>query len=210
MAASVPSMAWSTESPTTTVPAATAPADSGVATLTRRMVAGDEDAWCRFHEAYAGRLRRYLLVVTRGDEEATGETLQATLLRVVRHLRHFDDEPAFWNWLTVLARTAAVDHRRKRHRYLAFLDRFLAWHRPSSPAAPAVDPDQRLTDALERALRTLPVEERGLIDAKYKAGHSVHELAEAAGETDKAVESRLGRVRRKLKAAILEDLKHEP
>jgi RNA polymerase sigma-70 factor (ECF subfamily) len=207
-------MAWSTESPPPTAAPAAAmaaamAAGSGVATLTRLMVAGDEDAWSRFHAAYFERLRRYLLVVTRGDEEATGEALQAALLRVVRHLRRFDDEAAFWNWLTVLARTAAVDHRRKRHRYLAFLDRFLAWHRPSDGVAPAVDPDERLSGALGRALRTLPVEERGLIEAKYEARRSVHELALAAGETDKAVESRLGRVRRKLKAAILEDLKHE-
>jgi RNA polymerase sigma-70 factor (ECF subfamily) len=172
------------------------------------MAAGEEAAWREFHDAYFERLRRYLLVVTRGNEEAAREALQAALLRAVRHIRRFDTEAVFWSWLTVLARSAAVDERRKRHRYLAFLDRFLAWHHRDEPAAPA-DPDQRLAEALARAMRALPADERGLIEHKYFADASVHELAAAAGETDKAVESRLGRIRRRLKAAILEELKHE-
>ncbi len=202
-------MARSAESPLVAeAAAAPRPAESGTAALTRRMAAGDEAAWREFHDAYFAHLRRYLLVVVRGDEEAANEALQATLLRAVRHIRRFDSEPAFWSWLTVLARCAASDERRKRSRYLAFLDRFLAMAPRPEPGAP-VDADQRLSKALARALQALPAEERGLVEGKYFAGQSVHNLAAAAGETDKAVESQLGRIRRKLKAAILEELKHE-
>lgn len=202
-------MAWSAESPPLEGSAAApGPAECGIAALTRRMAAGEEAAWREFHDAYFDRLRLYLLVVTRGNEEAAREALQAALLRAVRHVRRFDTEEAFWGWLTVLARSAAVDEQRKQRRYLAFLDRFLVCNHRHEPAAP-VEADQRLAEALARALQALPDEERGLVERKYFAGVSVHELATAAGETDKAVESRLGRIRRKLKAAILEELKHE-
>ncbi|MBK9139175.1 MAG: sigma-70 family RNA polymerase sigma factor [Verrucomicrobia bacterium] len=202
-------MAWSADSPPGAQRAAApGPAECGIAALTRRMAAGEEAAWREFHDAYCDRLRLYLLVVTRGNEESAREALQAALLRAVRHVRRFDTEEAFWGWLTVLARSAAMDQQRKHRRYLAFLDRYLAWNHRHEPAAP-VDADQRLAEALARALQALPDEERGLVERKYFAGVSVHELAAATGETDKAIESRLGRIRRKLKAAILEELKHE-
>lgn len=95
-----------------------------VAALTRAMVAGDETAYGQFNEAYCPRLYRYLLVVAAGDEELAREALQAACIRVVRHIKVFSDETIFWNWLTVLARTAFADQRRKRSRYRAFLDRF--------------------------------------------------------------------------------------
>jgi DNA-directed RNA polymerase specialized sigma24 family protein len=98
-----------------------------VAVLTRRMVQGDETAYRTFYDAYFDRLSRYLLVVTAGDEDAAREALQSGLVRVVRHIKIFTSEAVFWSWLTVLARSALSDQRRKRRRYLAFLDRF-TWH----------------------------------------------------------------------------------
>ena len=97
-----------------------------------------------FHELYFQRLLRYLLVVTGGREEAAREALQIALLRVVRHIRRFDREAVFWSWLTVLARSAVVDEERKRHRYLAFLDRF--FRREQIEAATNVEADARLQD----------------------------------------------------------------
>ena len=57
-------------------------------------------------------------------------------------------------------------------------------------------------------LRTTP-EERELIDRKYFAGESVKEIAEEMQTTEKAIESRLVRVRRKLKDLVLVQLKDE-
>src|SRR5438128_10786260 len=94
-----------------------------IAALTGRMTAGDEDAYRMFHELYFQRLLRYLLVVTGGREEAAREALQLALLRVVRHIRKFDSDEAFWSWLTVLALSDVVDEQPKQHRYRAVLDR---------------------------------------------------------------------------------------
>ncbi len=173
------------------------------------MVAGDETAYRTFHEAYYPRLARYLLVVTHGDEEAAREALQATFIRVVRHIKVFHDEVHLWNWLTVLARTAFADQRRKRSRYLAFLDRFTEYARTEAAVAENGQADSRLLAALDVSVRRLPTEERELVERKYFDQESVRNIAESLQASEKAVESRLARVRHKLKDALLATLKHE-
>jgi RNA polymerase sigma-70 factor (ECF subfamily) len=135
--------------------------------------------------------------------------LQETFRRVVRHIRPFADEAVFWSWLTVLARTAQVDEVRKRRRYRSFLDRF-ALHSRDDAVAP-LDPatSQPLDRALEQALATLDHEERRLIEAKYFKGRTVRDLAQDADSSEGAIESRLVRVRRKLKEALAAALRHE-
>jgi len=174
--------------------------------LTRRLVAGDEAAYRMFYAAYVDRLTRYLLVVTSGDEAAAREALQVTFTRVVRHIRVFSDEATFWSWLTVLARSARADDRRKRRRYLAFLDRFTR-HAEIDAAPPADDP---LDESLARHVARLPADERELLEWKYTAHRSVRDIAAQLATTEKTVESRLGRIRRKLKEAMLAELRHEP
>ena len=180
-----------------------------MAALTRRMAQGDETAYRTFYEAYFDRLSRYLLVVTAGDEEAAREALQSTLLRVVRHIKVFPSDAVFWSWLTVLARSALSDQNRKRRRYLAFLERF-TWHARAQQAAPEEpEAEARLAALLETKLGVLPLDERRLVEAKYFERRSVREIAEAHNLSEKAVESRLVRIRQKLKAAILDGLTHE-
>lgn len=177
--------------------------------LTRALAAGDELAWRAFYDAYFDRLLRYLLVVTGGNEEAAREALQLALLRVVRHVKPFATEGAFWGWLTVLARSALADESRKRRRYFAFLERFTR-HQETGPSP--LDngaADAQLCALLESQLTGLPADERQLVEQKYIFRQSVREIADGQQTTEKAVESKLSRVRRKLKDAVLTDLKNE-
>jgi RNA polymerase sigma-70 factor, ECF subfamily len=191
--------------PAEEVPAA--PLD--VAALSRRMAKGEESAYRVFYDAYCHRLSRYLLVVTRGDEDAAREALQATLVRVVRHIKPFADEGVFWSWLTVLARSALGDQTRKRRRYLAFLDRFTHHAHIQHTAPDDSEADARLLASLDHGLEALPEDERDLVQRKYFARQSVREMAAELQTSEKAVESRLVRIRRKLKQAVLEELRHE-
>ena len=176
------------------------------------MTRGDENAYRTFHEAYFQRLFRYLLVVAAGDEDAAREAVQSTFLRVVRYIKPFDEERRFWNWLTVLARTALADQQRKRSRYRAFLERFTGHARTETQATPAADgqADAQLLAALEHCVHRLPLEERELVERKYFGRESVRAIAASLQISEKAVESRLTRVRGKLKAETLSGLKHEP
>jgi len=172
------------------------------------MVKGDEMAYRLFYDEYFERLRRYLLVVTSGNEEATREALQSALVRVVKHIKRFSTESDFWGWLTVLARTALFDQTRKRKRYWTLLERFTR-HAEIEQVADSADPDAKLLALLEQNLAALPIDEKELLESKYIQGASVRELAEGSQTTEKAIESRLVRIRRKLKASLLEALKHE-
>ena len=173
------------------------------------MVAGDDMAYRAFHDAYVDRLWRYLLVVTSGDEDATREALQAALVRVVRHIKVFSNEAVFWGWLTVLARSALSDQTRKRRRYLAFLDRFTLHARVQQAAADDSQADAKLLALLERSVAVLPPDERDLVERKYYARQPVRQIAAELEVTEKAIESRLGRIRSRLKEAVLAELKHE-
>jgi RNA polymerase sigma-70 factor (ECF subfamily) len=181
-----------------------------VATLTRRMVEGDEMAYRAFYDAYFGRLSRYLLVVAAGNEDTMRDALQDTLVRVVRHIKVFQSEDVFWSWLTVLARSAFSDETRKRRRYFSFLERFTRHAAIASDGASGDQTDERLRILLERHVGLLPPDERKLVEQKYFVRRAVREIASEQQTTEKAVESKLSRIRRKLKDAVLAELNHEP
>jgi RNA polymerase sigma-70 factor (ECF subfamily) len=176
-----------------------------VAVLTRRLAAGDEAAFREFHAQYFDRLYRFLLVVTRGQEHAAQDALQETLLRVAKHAREFADEEIFWGWLKAIARNAARDGGRKQRRYLALLARFL----PGVPreAAPEIEGTDPLRTLLADGLATLEPLDRRLIESKYLQGFTVAELASDTHLTEKAVESRLLRLRRQLADTLLKKLR---
>jgi RNA polymerase sigma-70 factor (ECF subfamily) len=182
---------------------------SDIAGLTRRMAAGDESAWRTFYEAYFDRLWRYLLVVATGNEDAAREALQSTLVRVARHIKIFADETALWNWLAVIARNAFADETKKRRRYFSFLDRFTGQADVELDGTDDTQIEERFRNLLERHIALLPADERTLVEQKYFAHRSVRDIAGGLQITEKAVESKLSRVRKKLKDAILSELNEE-
>jgi RNA polymerase sigma-70 factor (ECF subfamily) len=166
-------------------------------------------AWRIFYNAYFDRLWCYLLVVAAGNEDAAREALQAALIRVMRHIKVFHDESTFWSWLTVLARSAFSDETKKRRRYFSFLERFTMHVDVENDGAKDDQADEQLKILLERQVASLPTDEQKLVGQKYFARRSVREIADEWQTTEKAVESKLSRVRRKLKDAVLEELKNE-
>ena len=179
-----------------------------VLTLTARMSRGDEAAFHEFYKLFFNRLLRYLIVVTNGQEEIAQEALQLTFMRVARHVRKFDSETAFWNWLAVLARNCAVDELRKRNRQQNLLVRFYQ-QRPDDVDLKSDVADEQFLKLLEKGIAGLPDDERLLLERKYFAEETARCLAEEFQVTEKAMESRLLRIRRKLKAVILEQIKNE-
>jgi RNA polymerase sigma-70 factor (ECF subfamily) len=178
------------------------PAAASIQLLTRQMALGGEEAFCEFHNLYFDRLYQFLLAVTRGQEQEARDALQETLLRVARSARVFDSEEVFWCWLKAVARNAARDRGRSHRRHVELLRRF-ALERPVEAPEPAED---ALGAALDESLEELSDDERGLIEAKYVNGQTIRELSAIAGATEKAVESRLLRLRRRLRESILRKL----
>jgi RNA polymerase sigma-70 factor (ECF subfamily) len=179
-----------------------------VTALTARMSRGEEAAFHEFYRLYFNRLLRYLFVVAGGREDIAREALQLAFVRVARHVRRFDSEAAFWNWLAVLARNCVADEMRKHNRYQSLLARFFQ-QRPAAADVPANDAGERLAELLQNELAGLPDGERALLERKYLNGEPVRGLAAEWNMTEKAMESHLLRIRRKLKTAMLGRLRHE-
>jgi RNA polymerase sigma-70 factor (ECF subfamily) len=181
---------------------------ANVLRLTVRMSHGDETAFHEFYKLYFNRLLRYLIVVTNGREEIAREAVQAAFVRVARHVRKFDSETAFWNWLAMLARNCVVDEVRKRSRYQNLLARFFQ-QRPADTNLKEDEADEQFLKLFEKEIASLPDDERLLLERKYFAEETARSLAEEFQVTEKAMESRLLRIRGKLKAMILNRLKDE-
>ena len=127
------------------------------------------------------------------------------LIKLTKRFEVFADERQLWAWLATLTRNAFIDHCRARQRRNRVV---------SLDALPAVcdmagDPEHHLAGLLRESLAGLPPEERELIQAAYVDECPLQELANETGQSYKAVESRLGRRRRKLKEQLLKNLRHE-
>lgn len=168
-----------------------------VEALTRRLVTGEELAWRELHAAYAPRLWRYLVVVSQGDEDAAAEALQRTFVKAARYMKPWTTEAELWGWLTLLARQAASDDRRRRGRWHQLLQhlQFVA----TAPALPPASGEDSRPAALEEAWEALSSDDRALLGRKYQEGKSVRDLAEAGGVPEKTIESRLTRARARLR-----------
>jgi RNA polymerase sigma-70 factor (ECF subfamily) len=173
--------------------------------LTRAVRRGDADAFSRFYDLYSFRIYKFLLVLARGDENEAREVCQAVFIKLAKRCDVFDDERRLWAWLCVLAKNAFVDQCRRRQR----LNRFVSLDELRAEPNGHVRPEHRLGEILREALAALPPDERELIQAAYVDKRPLRELADEAGQTYKAVESRLGRLRQKLKEQLLKDLRHE-
>lgn len=174
--------------------------------MTLGIRSGDESAFNLFYDAYVDRLYRHLLVLMPYDEETVREALQETMLRVLRYVKPVRDERILWSWLRRVARSALVDvarrtaRRRRREEPLPFEP-----EQPEDAAEP--DADAVLIAALRRAVGRLSADEQELLDAYYTQGRSQDDIARTRSTTRKAVESRLARLRARLKPMIREELR---
>jgi RNA polymerase sigma-70 factor, ECF subfamily len=175
----------------------------GTARLSARMVAGEDAAWTEFHAQTFDRLLRYLLSAAHGHEDAAREALQSAYVKSVRHIRRFENEEAMWGWLAQIARGCLIDLARRRSRYAALLAR---WEMEPTPGDSA--PHVR-DELLAASLATLAPAERALVEARYTAGQPIAEIATALGTTPKAIESRLARLRLRLRAWLTRATRHE-
>ena len=91
-----------------------------------------------------------------------------------------------------------VDEARKRGR-----QRAVAHLAEVDDVAEAEDPERELKDHLAACLDRLDPGSRALVEAKYLEGRSYADLARELALSPKAVESRLARVRKKLRQMIL-------
>lgn len=179
-----------------------------VTAMTSGMKLGDESAFRTFYDAYCDRLYRYLIVLTRGQEDSARELLQTTLIKVARCIKTFADEASLWNWLAAVARNNFLDHLRKAQRRPVIIPFFADDPEVDIPQEVPQD-DSSLQELLVDCLRGMAPEDRLLLEQFYFEEASHQKLAMHAGSTPKAIESKLARLRDKLRKTFFHRLKHE-
>ncbi len=182
-------------------PVADAPQLRELAAAIRR---GEEAAFDRFYQLYGFRMYKYVFVLVSGHENEAREVLQSVLVKLARGVPDFEHEQQLWKWLCTLCKNAFLDHCRslKRQQRHAALDEHIAETGEES------DSLQQLSELLGEALTALTPEERELVQAAYVDRRALAELAAENRQSYKAMESRLARLRSRLKARLLTLLRH--
>lgn len=169
--------------------------------LIRAIHRGDEGAFDRFYETYCDRLYCLLVGLTRGDEATARDVLQTLMLKVVHKLPVVKTEGELWSWLARVARNATIDQYRSRSRSpLDFVPEIgIELQLPEGAGS-----DDFLFTWLEEAIERLDEESQKLLRAFYFECQSYESLARELGKTPKAIESKLARIRLRLRSSYEE------
>ncbi|TRW89218.1 RNA polymerase sigma factor SigM [Mycolicibacterium sp. 018/SC-01/001] len=158
-------------------------------------VAGDPYAFEELFYRHHRQLYR-LATLTSPNPEDAADALQDALLAAHRTAENFRHDSAVSSWLHRIVVNACLDRlRRNKFRDHAELDE--QW-------ACGTDPTRHVDTAIvvERALQTLPVEQRAAVVAVDMQGYSVADTARLLGVPEGTVKSRCARARSKLAAAL--------
>lgn len=147
-----------------------------------------------------GPLIRYVIAPILPDSRDREEVFSDTLVRVWERIGQFDPAQGSWtNWLSAIARNAAIDRARRNPPTGAELTETIP--------APRSDPEQELLrkerrQALHTALNTLDASDKALFYRKYYYRQSTAQIAAEYGTTQRAIEGRLYRIKRKLRKQL--------
>lgn len=141
-------------------------------------------------------LYRYVARRTGGDRQLSEDVVQETYLRAVRSWDHDGVAAEPLAWLRTVARNLLVSHFRR--------------NRPSDVDPASLDRtlDGASVDSAETAallhwgLARLDATNARLVEAFHLDGRSTRHVAEETGLTERAVEARLHRARRDLRAIL--------
>jgi RNA polymerase sigma-70 factor (ECF subfamily) len=171
--------------------------------LVARMDAGDQRAFDEFFHSSAPRLAAFAARRSGLDAASVEDVVQNTLVKAIRNLASYRGEAALFTWLTEICRHELADVHRKEARRPVHdsLDELNSASRYAQPRVPPqheptaqIETEMRRT-AVIRALRALPERYALALEAKYRDGFSVDEIAGLLGLTSTAAQSLLARAR---------------
>lgn len=175
-----------------------------------RLAAGHDAALNELMERHGGKLFHYLVRCLQ-DEEAAADLAQETFVRVYQHRAKFDPGQKFSTWLYTIASNLARDCHRwhARHPQVSLnaeneetgteLGAQLA--QPGATPRESLETNERVA-AIQHAVAALPEELRvPLLLAEYEDKPQA-EIAQILSCSVKAVETRIYRARRQLRAAL--------
>jgi RNA polymerase sigma-70 factor (ECF subfamily) len=166
---------------------------------------GDPDAFRKLFEAYAPRVKAYMM--RQGADANTAEDLaQETLLTVWRKAQLYsDDKGSATTWIFTIARNLRIDKLRREVAWQPMPED--AEDEPSEDLAP--DEEVSLAERRERVravMRALPADQTEVVNLSYIEGLSHSEIAERLNLPLGTVKSRMRLAYAKIREAV-EDLR---
>lgn len=149
-----------------------------------------------------GPLMRYIIAPILKNPQDREDCLSEVTMRVWERIGQFDRERGSWNaWLTSVTRNTALNHARTISR------RDSGGEIPEDLPSPEPSPEESMIrqerrEALDRALRRLPSEDRVLFYRKYYYLQSTAQIASELGMTERAVEGKLYRLKKRLREML--------
>jgi RNA polymerase sigma-70 factor (ECF subfamily) len=160
----------------------------------------DRAAFAPLYHRYRHRVYAYLYTRLPHAEDAADLTQQVFVQALVALPRYRPDGPPFAGWLFRIARNAAVDHRRRRHRGTVTLEQVPEeLHPRSDQDLEAQVVQQEARAHLHAALGTLDPATRDLLLLRFMGQLTVVEIGAAIGITPAAASKRLQRALQTLK-----------
>jgi len=166
---------------------------------------GDDLALNRLMDRWQVPLRAFLYRSTQNEHDAL-DLAQETFVRIYRHRARYRAGARFSTWMFQIALNLARDHaRRQRRRPTAPLDEAPEPTTSRHPGHEATEAEAAA--AVRAAIAQLPedLREAVLLSEFEQLSHA--EIAEIAGATPKAIETRLYRAREKLRALLARHLR---
>lgn len=154
-------------------------------------------------EQYSGMLEYIARGILR-DDEVVEDCVSRVWLRAVERSADYDPaRGAVSTWLTLLCRSTAIDCLRERWRKGALAAESLGEELADSAPGPEEELLRReRAERLRSALLRLSEADRRLFYRKYYYLQSTAQLAAELGTTERAVEGRLYRIKRKLRTLL--------
>ena len=150
-------------------------------------------------QLHYGPLMRYIISPILSDEREREEAYNDVCLRVWEKIEDFDPEKgSFKGWLSAITRNTALNRARKISREENCEE--LSEHLPDAQA----DPEEKLLhrerlEKLRRVLSELDAEEKNIFYRKYYYMQSTRQIAAELGLSQRGVEGRLYRIKKKLR-----------
>jgi RNA polymerase sigma-70 factor (ECF subfamily) len=136
------------------------------------------------------------------DDEAAGDLLQETFMRVWRYRGSLAGTARFSTWLYTVTRNVCLDHLRRTARDNELRANF-ATHEITTPRYFDSSSAAERRDAVREAMSCLPTKAREALVLSRFHGLSYQEIGRICGCSEGAVKLRIHRAMKKLRAVLL-------
>ena len=164
--------------------------------ITRIVVHHDTEAFSVVMQRYSGLVFSTALSITKNYNIAQ-EVTQLSFIKAYKNLHHWRSGTSLAPYLRMITHNQALDTLKSRAK-----ERFEDIASTQIAEENYTEEHHRLLEAMDRAIASLPEEDREIIELHYYQKLKIKQIAEQTGQSDSNILVRLHRIRSKLKKLI--------